>query len=308
MSDLLCYYVGELVPRQFVQSTHVGSFTNSFVQLNSLAIRPGAERFWSPLSSPRSHYCLSLSRQVSDRTMKAKMNMNIVTPPSFKGPEETYYREIEALEPGAIATLVRLCNDSSPVSWAPPSPSLPPPRKRIRRKWRLERKPRAEIKENAAWSDDTKEAKAVEEHAVVVPSTLYAHADEDHINPLHTIMRRDILEVFVEQSRHRGTVGKIGLRCKFCKHLPNEDRAPLSAIYPETLEGLYRACCVRFQKRHLVCCELIPDSIRERMDEIKEGTKTRGSKQYWVDSAYTKGFRNSTLDGKGIIFSPDVHG
>ncbi|KAL7530777.1 hypothetical protein ACHAXR_003671 [Thalassiosira sp. AJA248-18] len=272
--------------------------------------------------------------------------MNFATPrstiylPHVEAFDPAILREIEALEPEALVSLVSIrlnnrCNDGNDAG--PPgakevfannvtegestsgnrtqsvlsvhgdeeyiAPTLPPPpKKRISRKY---------IVPTEEGSVDTEG---------IVPSTLYTHGDEDHINPTHNILRRDILEVFVEAPRQMNRTmckyskntkarksrfgGKVGLRCRFCKHLPDEARAPLSTIYPETLQGLYRACCVRFQKRHLSMCEFIPEQIREELISVKN-RKSRGSKSFWVESAFGKGLRNSE-DNKGIIFCPDT--
>jgi len=180
---------------------------------------------------------------------------------------------------------------------------------------------------------------------VPVPTSLYSHGDEDHINPTHNILRRDILEIFIEGPPRHGMrsmsskkikgyshkeddstsssitttsssnssssskttkvrkcrfAGRIGLRCRFCKRLPYEERAPLSNIYPESLQGIYRATSIRFQKRHVEKCEYIPREIRDALRVLKDDN-SRGSKSYWVESAVRIGLRNSE-DGKGIVF------
>lgn len=161
----------------------------------------------------------------------------------------------------------------------------------------------------------------------VVPTSLYAEGDEDHINPTHNIIRRDILEVFVEQpgpssntvqydangsnkratkAKHTRFSGRVGLRCRFCKHLPvGSNNASLATIYPESLEGIYRACSVRFQKRHVAICEYIPASIRTGLDNLIREKSCRGSKNYWVESALRLGFRTAE-NTKGIIFCPEA--
>ena len=211
--------------------------------------------------------------------------------------------------------------------------SLPycPPRRRPRLLPK-EEPTEAETTAAVATSNDNNDAAIVSDTSMsdtelTFPSTLYTTGEEDHINPVHTIIRRDILEVFVEKStssssgriasppgssvhaslRARQTrfSNKVGLRCRFCKHLPDEDKSPLSAVFPETLAGLYRACCVRFQKRHLSHCSMIPVALLEELEDLKETSKSRGSKKYWEESAYEKGLRNSEEE-KGIIFCAEV--
>ena len=107
------------------------------------------------------------------------------------------------------------------------------------------------------------------------------------------------------KARQSRFAGRVGLRCRFCKHLPVGTNANLATIYPETLEGIYRACSVRFQKRHIGSCAFIPESIRSQLDAHAKEKSCRGSKNYWVESALRKGFRTSE-DNKGIVFCPVI--
>jgi len=104
---------------------------------------------------------------------------------------------------------------------------------------------------------------------------LHDKDDDKYINPVHSLIRRDIWEGFVVDSfkdaaavsskdtqlsmktdvttnigrvaRYNGTVG---FRCRFCKHVPLHQRAPRSAVYPRSLERIYSAA-LRFQRDHI---------------------------------------------------------
>jgi len=102
---------------------------------------------------------------------------------------------------------------------------------------------------------------------------LHDKDDDKYINPVHSLIRRDIWEGFVVDSfkdaaavsskdtrmktdvttiigrvaRYNGT---IGFRCRFCKHVPLHQRAPRSAVYPRSLERIYSAS-LRFQRDHI---------------------------------------------------------
>lgn len=147
------------------------------------------------------------------------------------------------------------------------------------------------------------------------PTTLHSEEDKDYINPIHTIIRKDIIEVFVDKSDKstagvtkkndrkatKANAGRIGLRCKFCKHLPSNKRANLSTIYPESLDGIYRAISVRFQKKHLGKCQHIPQSIMSDIKTLLKEKNVRGSKGYWAKSAHRLGLRDSD---KCLIYCP----
>ena len=104
---------------------------------------------------------------------------------------------------------------------------------------------------------------------------LHDKDDDQYINPVHSLIRRDIWEGFVVDAvkdaaavsskdtqlsmktdvttnigrvaRYNGTVG---FRCRFCKHIPLHQRAPRSAVYPRSIERIY-AAHLRFQRDHI---------------------------------------------------------
>ena len=95
--------------------------------------------------------------------------------------------------------------------------------------------------------------------------TLYHKDDDKHINPVHSLIRRDIWEGFVldiskdvldedASARRTGRLarydGTVGLRCRFCKHVPRAQRAEKDAVYPRSLERIYLAN-IRFQRDHI---------------------------------------------------------
>ena len=99
---------------------------------------------------------------------------------------------------------------------------------------------------------------------------LHDKDDDEYINPVHSLIRRDIWEGFVvDAMKDAATVsskdtpyymtnnsrvarynGTIGFRCRFCKHVPLHQRAPRSAVYPRSLERIYSGY-LRFQRDHI---------------------------------------------------------
>jgi len=128
--------------------------------------------------------------------------------------------------------------------------------------------------ESLAVNQDTEEKKQVESVSFQQDNKdsfiLHDKDDDEYINPVHSLIRRDIWEGFVVDSfkdaaavsskdtpyymtnnsrvaRYNGTVG---FRCRFCKHVPLHQRAPRSAVYPRSLERIYSAH-LRFQRDHI---------------------------------------------------------
>eukprot|EP00577_Skeletonema_sp_RCC1716_P032432 CAMPEP_0113387766 /NCGR_PEP_ID=MMETSP0013_2-20120614/8721_1 /TAXON_ID=2843 ORGANISM="Skeletonema costatum, Strain 1716" /NCGR_SAMPLE_ID=MMETSP0013_2 /ASSEMBLY_ACC=CAM_ASM_000158 /LENGTH=523 /DNA_ID=CAMNT_0000270703 /DNA_START=125 /DNA_END=1696 /DNA_ORIENTATION=+ /assembly_acc=CAM_ASM_000158 len=170
---------------------------------------------------------------------------------------------------------------------------------------------------------------------------LFDNEDKPFVNPTHYIIGSEILEPFVIPRYHEDApaaaaasastqkkknkqvkkrkkkkinfrAGTIAFRCRFCKHSPNKNEAPLATIYPETVGGLYRAN-LRFQAGHLNKCENCPAEVKERLENAQRSGDRRpyevqvGVRRYWISTAVRKGFRNVTVKGKERLgFAPPV--
>jgi len=91
--------------------------------------------------------------------------------------------------------------------------------------------------------------------------SLHREGDEEHINQVHILVRRDIWEGFVvganEKSEDRSESrlvrynNTVGFRCKWCKHVKPDERADKAAVYPRRLDRIYLSN-IRFQRDHIV--------------------------------------------------------
>lgn len=91
-------------------------------------------------------------------------------------------------------------------------------------------------------------------------------------------------------------LGRIGLRCKFCRngvHFPNH-------LTPDIYIHV-----VGFQRVHLPFCEFIPIEMKERCQFLKESGK-RGRRQYWEESARVIGLMNNTKK-KIVVYNDNIH-
>ena len=94
--------------------------------------------------------------------------------------------------------------------------------------------------------------------------SLHREGDEEHINQVHILVRRDIWEGFVvgkdctgskDESRSESRLERynntVGFRCKWCKHANPGERADKAAVYPRRLDRIYLSN-IRFQRDHIV--------------------------------------------------------
>lgn len=92
--------------------------------------------------------------------------------------------------------------------------------------------------------------------------SLYTDIDKLHLNDVHILIRKDILEGYVvtvnpfdRNSRRNRQIQKyantVGFRCKWCKHISLNDRSELASVYPRTIGCIYSSV-VRFQRHHIM--------------------------------------------------------
>lgn len=71
--------------------------------------------------------------------------------------------------------------------------------------------------------------------------------------------------------RGRISVGRVGIRCVFCRDLPPSARAAQAASFPSQISGVYGAI-VMMQCRHFGNCPAMPEAVRSTLERIR-GTR-----------------------------------
>lgn len=106
--------------------------------------------------------------------------------------------------------------------------------------------------------------------------------------------------------------GRVGLRCKYCAHIPRSrqcngsggeqslKKATMSSFYPKSLGDLYRSVCT-WQRVHFRACCHIPQNVKDHYWSLKDGDRTRGKTRYWVTSAMEMGLVDDDGHGKGGV-------
>jgi hypothetical protein len=140
-----------------------------------------------------------------------------------------------------------------------------------------------------------------------------AHVNDHLFLSQHQIFLRQQIEVFCATEndinvRTRGrnkriTLGQVGIRCRFCAHLPCRQKGSL--YYPSSTLGLYQAA-QNMNTTHMQCglCVAMPDSVKKQFADLIP-TKTLGSlrgRSYWSNSAKEMGLVD-TVD-QGIRYVP----
>lgn len=85
-------------------------------------------------------------------------------------------------------------------------------------------------------------------------------------------------------------LGQVGLRCKWCKDVPQEELGPAAISFPSRLDRMYQAGQSMAAEHLIKNCKHIPSEIREQLIELRKLKSTAlGGKQYWSDAAKALG-------------------
>lgn len=126
--------------------------------------------------------------------------------------------------------------------------------------------------------------------------------DPNWLSEFLCFVRSDLLEVFragEEDVRSRNSskkvvCGQVGIRCRYCAHLPSSRRATRSSSYPFTISRIYQSLTMMIRD-HFGACEQVPPSVKERFFKLKGKTSqgATGSNTYWEESAKKLGLVDS---------------
>jgi hypothetical protein len=123
------------------------------------------------------------------------------------------------------------------------------------------------------------------------PNILYLSCDPDNLNPYQVVVRRNIeifeaQEIDVEsgaQGRNRPVVlGQVGIRCRFCSHVPPKERTRGAMYYPSKLLGVYQAA-QNLATTHLCeSCTHVPSELRAELCRLRDQKSSAGGKVHWA--------------------------
>jgi len=126
-------------------------------------------------------------------------------------------------------------------------------------------------------------------------------------------LRINCIEVFEassqavkERSRYKQIfLNQVGIRCRFCAHLPYSQREKRSAAFPQTQCRIYQSVTMMICDHFRVCKEM-PKDIRETYDRKKTKTKRGGefeAKKYWTESSKKLGLLDTPF---GIFYEENA--
>ena len=146
------------------------------------------------------------------------------------------------------------------------------------------------------------------------PFSLYLPGeDEKFLNPYHCYLRKNMIEIFSmtavdrkyhasrrhmslkTQGKYFAEVGRAAIRCRFCAHVPHQERTGCSMTLPKSLNDIYLAVSNN-SRHHISNCPYIPEAMKKKVVELRiarEQTKRKGNRFYWEYSAIKLGLVNA---------------
>jgi hypothetical protein len=143
--------------------------------------------------------------------------------------------------------------------------------------------------------------------------SLYMACDEDRLSEYQCLARKQI-EVFsatysdlkmTVQGRNRQVLpGQVGIRCRFCSHIPVKKQARASVYYPSKLDCIYQAAQNMASVHLAKYCSFVPEDIRNELQRHMKDRKSSagGGKEYWAVSARSLGIEE--CDGRLRFATP----
>lgn len=102
--------------------------------------------------------------------------------------------------------------------------------------------------------------------------------------------------------------GQVGIRCRYCAHLPIRERSGRSTAYPGNLMNLHQSLYMVAENHLSRRCPHLPPRVRARLlrkkARARSGASAPDSFLYWVHAARQIGLRNGPTPGDGIRFIP----
>jgi len=138
------------------------------------------------------------------------------------------------------------------------------------------------------------QVEVIEHHSKRSYVPLGDESDRIWLSDFFSFLRKECVEVFEassqlvkERNRYKQIfLNQVGIRCRFCAHLPYSQRGKRSCSFPQTQCRIYQSVTMMIRDHFRVCKEM-PSDIRKEYDEKKAETR-RGeleARQYWTDSS-----------------------
>lgn len=127
--------------------------------------------------------------------------------------------------------------------------------------------------------------------------------DPNWLSEFHCYVRSDLVEVFrasrddAKARNNSIAYQQVGIRCRFCAHMPTSARAGRASAFPSSVRQIYQSFTMMLRD-HFGNCEAMPAPTLEKFMLLKDkpAQGATDSKRYWIHSATKIGMAD-TSDG-----------
>ena len=120
--------------------------------------------------------------------------------------------------------------------------------------------------------------------------------DENWLSEFLCFVRSQCVEVFeatsddvaARMNSKKVLKGQVGIRCRFCAHLPHRERMGRSSSFPSSINRIYQSLTMMLRD-HFTKCNAMPPELKDRYLSLKANASqgATDSKRYWIDSGKT---------------------
>ena len=132
--------------------------------------------------------------------------------------------------------------------------------------------------------------------------------DQNWLSEFLCFVRLELVEIFRanrEDVRSRNSSkkvshGQVGIRCRYCAHLPLSSRASRSSSYPSSLSRIYQSLTMMLRD-HFGKCSAIPPPLKQRFLELKGKTSQGATEALVKIGRWTKSANNDEVKSKTFL-------
>jgi len=133
--------------------------------------------------------------------------------------------------------------------------------------------------------------------------------DPNWLSEFHCFVRSDLVEVFratrddVKARNNSIAYQQVGIRCRFCAHIPPTSRAGRSSAFPSSMRQIYQSFTMMLRD-HFGGCDFMPTRVQDKFMLLKDKPSqgATDSKRYWTYSASKIGMTDSS---QGIVITTE---
>lgn len=137
--------------------------------------------------------------------------------------------------------------------------------------------------------------------------SLGINEDPNWLSEFHCFVRSDLVEIYrasnddVKTRNNSITYQQVGIRCRFCAHLPPSSRSGRSSAFPSSLRQIYQSFTMMLRD-HFATCDAMPSTYYEKFTKLKDkpAQGATDSKRYWIYSAKKIGMLDTA---EGIVLN-----